>query len=162
MTKSVKVYNPAKSLSKGCFRSGEKQFGCLDLTGNGNWPEGIKSKLQDVSHKNNVEILLEEPKIHTDLPDSIFARKQFWHDWANQGTYTVLVISPWLKNGRKTQLRKEALEANIALQFMQPMFKKDDYRAINILLGLLVRSEMAACRFRTFTGRSRSRNSNRI
>ena len=141
LTKSGKVYNPAKSLERGCFRCGEKQFGCLDLTGDNKWPETIRTKLQNIGKKSDVELLLEKSKTKADLPDSIFARKQFWRDWANHGTYTALVVSPWLKNDEKTQLRKEALEANIALQFMQPMLRKDDYRAVNILLGLLVKAK---------------------
>ena len=141
LTRTSKVYNPAKSFDKGCFYTGEKQFGCLDLTEEGKWSEPIKTKLQNIAEKSQVEVFLEKAKTKADLPDSIFARKQFWRDWANQGTYTVLVISPWLKDGAKTQLRKEALEANIALQFMQPMPRKDDYRAVNILLGLLVKAK---------------------
>ena len=41
---------------------------------------------------------------------------------------------------RKTQLRSEALEAGIALQFMLPMPTADRFRAYNITLGLLVKA----------------------
>lgn len=59
---------------------------------------------------------------------------------ASQGTKTILVVTPWLKNQEKTQLRREALEANIALQFMQPMIKQEDFRVANIVLGMLVKA----------------------
>ncbi|VEP17421.1 Stem cell self-renewal protein Piwi (fragment) [Hyella patelloides LEGE 07179] len=84
---------------------------------------------------------MENPKQKSDLPDSLFSRKKFWQNWANQGTNTVLVISPWLENQEKTKLRREALEANIALQFMQPMPTPEDYRAVNIILGLLLKAK---------------------
>ncbi|AFZ37878.1 stem cell self-renewal protein Piwi [Stanieria cyanosphaera PCC 7437] len=141
ITKSKKVYRPEASFKQGCFRTGEKQFGCLDLTGNGDWSELIRNKLEDLAQKSGVDILLEPAKKTTDLPDSLLTRKQFWQDWANQGTHTVLVITPWLQNTEKSRLQREALEANIALQFMQPMSKPDNYRAVNIILGLLLKAK---------------------
>ena len=140
LTKSEKVHRPIKSLEEGCFRTGEQQFGCLDLTGNGKWSKFIQDKLENVARKSGVDILLEAAKKKTDLPDNIFARKQFWQDWADRGTKTILVISHWLQNTKKAQLQKEALEANMALQFMQPMFKEEKYRIANILLGLLLKA----------------------
>lgn len=141
LTKAKKVYRPINSLDEGCFRTGEQQFGCLDLTGNGKWSEFIKNKLENVASKSDIDIVLESAKKKTDLPDRIFTRKQFWQDWADQGTQTILVISPWLQNYEKIQLEKEALEANIALQFMQPMFKEEKYRLANIILGLLLKAK---------------------
>lgn len=141
LTKSKKVYRTITSLDEGCFRTGEQQFGCLDLTGNGNWSKFIKDKLENVARKSDVDIILESAKNKNDLPDSIFTRKQFWQDWADQGTQTILVISPWLQNTKKVQLEKEALEANIALQFMQPMFKEEKQRLANIILGLLLKAK---------------------
>ena len=141
LTKSSKVYRPINSLDEGCFSTGEQQFGCLDLIGNGNWSKFIRSKLESVAQKSSVDILLEPAQKKTDLPDSIFTRKQFWQDWANRGTQTVLVISNWLSNTEKAQLQKEALEANIALQFMQPMLRKEKYRIANIILGLLLKAK---------------------
>jgi hypothetical protein len=58
-----------------------------------------------------------------------------------QDTQTILVVSPWLQNTVKAQLQKEALEANIALQFMQPMVREEKYRIANIVLGLLVKAK---------------------
>ncbi len=139
LTKSTKVDRPIKSLERGCFKTGEQQFGCLDLTGNGNWSPFIQSKLESVARKSGVDILLEPAQKKSDLPDEIFTRKQFWQDWSDRGTQTILVISNWLQNAEKVQLQKEALEANIALQFMQPMYK-EEHRIANIILGLLLKA----------------------
>ncbi len=138
---NTKIYRPEASLDQGCFRTGETQFGCLDLAENGTWTETIKNKLENVAKKSGVEIVLEAARKKSDLPDSLLSRKQFWQNWANQGTNTILVISPWLKNQKKSKLRREALEANIALQFMQPMPRPEDYRAVNIILGLLLKAK---------------------
>jgi hypothetical protein len=141
LTKSKKVYRPEASLIQGCFGTGEKQFGCLDLTGNDNWPEFISNKLEDVAKRSGVDILLESAKKTNDLPDSLLTRKQFWQDWSDEGTHTVLVVTPWLQNTEKTRLKREALEANIALQFMQPMPTPDNCRVVNIILGLLLKAK---------------------
>ncbi len=141
LTKSKKVYRSINSLDEGCFSTGEQQFGCLDLTGNGNWSKFIQSKLESVAQKSGIDILLEAAQKKSDLPDSIFTRKQFWHDWADRGTQTILVISNWLQNTEKAQLQKEALDANIALQFMQPMLREEKYRIANVILGLLLKAK---------------------
>jgi hypothetical protein len=141
LTQSKKVYRPKNSLEQGCFRTGEKQFGCLDLIGNGEWSEFIKDKLEDVAQKSGVDILLEPAQKKSDLPDSLLTRQQFWQDWADRGTHTVLVVTPWLQNTEKARLQREALAANIALQFMQPMFKSEEYRIANIILGLLLKAK---------------------
>lgn len=138
LTKSKKVYRPINSLDEGCYSTGEQKFGCLDLTGNGKWSEFIQNKLEYVAQKSGVDVELEPAKSRKDLPDNIFTRKQFWQDWSDAETNTVLVISPWLQNNQKAQLQKEALEANIALQFMQPMYQEETYRIANIVLGLLL------------------------
>ena len=126
---------------EGCFSTGEQQFGCLDLTGNGNWSQFISNKLEYVARKSGVEIELETAQKKSDLPDGVFTRKQFWQDWSDRGTQTILVISTWLQTAEKARLQREALEANIALQFMQPMFKDDKYRIANIVLGLLLKAQ---------------------
>jgi hypothetical protein len=140
LTKSKKVYRTIQSLEEGCFSTGEQQFGCLDLTGNGNWSKFIKDKLESVAKKSGVDIELEAARKKSDLPDGVFSRKQFWQDWSDRGTQTILVVSPWLQNADKAQLQKEALEANVALQFMRPMFKEEQYRIANIILGLLLKA----------------------
>jgi hypothetical protein len=141
LTQTKKVYKPEASLKNGCFRIGETQFGCLDLTGNDNWSEFIRKKLENVAKKSNIDIVLEKAQKKTDLPDSPLTRQQFWQNWSGLGTKTVLVISPWLQDTVKTQLQREALQANIALQFMQPMVRIDEYRLANITLGLLVKAK---------------------
>jgi hypothetical protein len=141
LTKSIKVNRPKKSLDLGCYSVGEKQFGCLDLTNSGGWSKFISNKLESVAKKSDVNIFLESAKNKQDLPNSSLARKQFWQSWANQGTQTILVVTPWLENTIKAQFQREALEANIALQFMQPMFKLEDYRIANIVLGLLLKAK---------------------
>ncbi|MGF1590739.1 MAG: argonaute PAZ domain-containing protein [Pleurocapsa sp.] len=141
LTKSIKVNRPKKSLDVGCYSVGEKQFGCLDLTNSGGWSKFISNKLESVAKKSDVNIFLESAKNKQDLPNGSLARKQFWQSWANQGTQTILVVTPWLENTVKAQFQREALEANIALQFMQPMFKLEDYRIANIVLGLLLKAK---------------------
>ena len=140
LTKSQKVYRPINSLDQGCFSMGEQKFGCLDLAGNGQWSKFIQDKLEYVAKKSGVNIELEAPQKKSDLPDNVFTRQQFWSNWADRGTQTILVISPWLQNSEKARLNKEALEANIALQFMQPMFREEEYRTANIILGLLLKA----------------------
>lgn len=141
LARQCKVYRPETSLKRGCLRTGEKQFGCLDLVGTGVWSEGIRNLLLSTARNSEVEIFLEDPKGRSDLPDGVLARRQFWQQWANQGTQTVLVVSNWLGDGEKARLRLEALEANIALQFMLPMPRTEQYRAINIVLGLLLKAK---------------------
>ena len=141
LAKSTKVFRTEACFKHGCLKTGEKQFGCLDLVGNGVWAETVRNKLEQVAKSSGTEVFLETPKKGADLPDRTFTRRQFWEEWADQGIYTVLVISPWLEIAQKTQLRGEALEANVALQFMQPMPKPDPYRAINIVLGVLVKAK---------------------
>ncbi len=141
LTRSIKVDRPKKSLDVGCFSVGEQQFGCLDLTNNGGWSQFVSDKLKSVAKKSQVDILLEPAQKKADLSDSSLLRKQFWQHWAEQGTQTILVVTPWLENTVKAQFQQEALEANIALQFMQPMFKLEDYRLANIVLGLLLKAK---------------------
>lgn len=141
LTKYQKVRRPKNSLDVGCFSVGEKQFGCLNLTNDSGWSEFVGHKLESVAKKSDADIVLESAKSKKDLPDSPLVRKQFWQNWANQGTQTILLITPWLENTVKAQYQREALEANIALQFMQPMFKPEEYRIANIVLGLLLKAK---------------------
>lgn len=62
LTKNKNVYRPMNSLEQGCYRTGEQQFGCLNLTGDGNWSEFIQDKLEYVAKKSGVDILLEPAK----------------------------------------------------------------------------------------------------
>lgn len=135
------IARPVDVFKHGCLRSGETQFGCLDLVGNGEWPKGIESILKDVANKSGADITLESAKKKNDLSESSFSRQEFWQNWFEQGTQTVLVVSHWLESSEKTRLRLEALQAKICLQFMQPMPILDKYRAYNIILGLLLKAK---------------------
>jgi hypothetical protein len=141
LTKFNKIHRPIKSLEVGCYATGEKQFGCLNLTDNSGWSKFVSKQLEIVAKKSDVDIVLETAKNQRDLPDRPLARKQFWHNWSDQNIKTVLVITPWLQNNVKAQYQREALEANIALQFMQPMFQLEEYRLANIVLGLLLKAK---------------------
>lgn len=134
------VARPEVALRKGCLRTGELKFGCLNLTGEANWSALVKQQLTTVSKANEVELDLETVLTQQDLPDREIARRQFWQSLAQDDIRTMLVISPWLGDSKKTQLRREALQAGIALQFMLPMINPDKYRAANITLGLLVKA----------------------
>ncbi len=120
---------------------GETQFGCLDLAGNGQWSKHVESKLRDLADKCGVELKLEQARQKSDLPDNLFSRQEFWQSWAKGGTNTILVVTPWLESPEKARLRREALQANICLQFMQPMPKPEEYRTYNIILGLLLKAK---------------------
>ena len=141
LSKQNNIKKTQDSLKYGCFRTGEKRFGCLDLVGNTDWSKTIQSKLNAAARNSGVEILLESPKTQAELPDTLLARRQFWENWSAQGTQTILVVSPLLGMAEKMKLRGEALEANIALQFMRPMPTPDTYRATNVILGLLVKAK---------------------
>jgi hypothetical protein len=141
LTKFNKVHRPLKSLEVGCYATGERQFGCLNLTDNSGWSKFVSDQLESVAKKSDVNIVLETAKNKQDLPDRSLVRQQFWQNWSDQGIKTVLVITPWLENTVKNQYQREALEANIALQFMQPMFQLEKYRLANIILGLLLKAK---------------------
>jgi hypothetical protein len=127
-------------LKMGCLRIGEEQFGCLNLMGNGIWDKTVEKLLYEIAEASEAKIKLEIPKVKSDLPDKMIARKQFWQNWSSeQETKTILVITPWLGTEEKMRMRREALEENIALQFMRP--NSDAYRGLNIVLGLLVKAK---------------------
>lgn len=134
------VPRPEAALKKGCLRIGELQFGCLNLTEDACWPALVKEQLTTVSEANGVELSFGNVLTQQDLPERGIPRWQFWQDLAQNNTRTMLVVSPWLGDSKKTQLRREALQAGIALQFMLPMIRSDKYRAANITLGLLVKA----------------------
>lgn len=139
LTKTKLVSRTEGCFNGGCLRIGETNFGCLDLVGDGIWDNNVKNLLNKVAKSSLAEVSLENPKTKKDLPDSVIARQQFWQNWAAQGTQTILVITHYLGTQEKMRLRREALEANIALQFMRP--NSEYYRAVNIVLGLLVKAK---------------------
>ncbi|HEY9747983.1 MAG TPA: argonaute PAZ domain-containing protein [Allocoleopsis sp.] len=141
ITRTGTVSKPQEVIKKGCLRTGESKFGCLDLSGSRAWPNLIRTQLISTAIASNFNNLyLEEPKCREEYPDTDLARRRFWSDFAARGILTVLVVSPWLSDGVKIRLRREALQSGIALQFMLPMSRPDNYRATNITLGLLVKA----------------------
>jgi hypothetical protein len=136
---AVKRANDA--LKRGCLRTGETKFGFLNyLPEDGDWPEAVKNQLLSTAKASNVSLDLSHQFRRQDLPDSDMERRRFWNSISDLDVRTMLVVSPMLGNSRKAQLRKEALQAGIALQFMRPMRGSDQYRAANVTLGLLVKA----------------------
>lgn len=136
------VKRPKQVIQQGCLSVGETKFGCLNLLMNGEgWPQLIVEQLQSTAAASNVTVELNSLWHYCNLPNSDIERRRFWSDIVQQqGIKTMLVVSEMLGNERKTQLRREALQAGIALQFMLPMVRPDEYRAANITLGLLVKA----------------------
>lgn len=131
---------PEVVLRRGCYRTGELRFGCLDLVGTGAWDSLVKQQLQGVAAASGVTLDLATVRTRQDLPERDLAKRQFWANLAQDGVLTMLVVTPWLGNEAKTRLRRDALQAGIALQFMLPMLRPDKYRATNVTLGLLVKA----------------------
>ncbi|MBW4489255.1 MAG: argonaute PAZ domain-containing protein [Trichocoleus desertorum ATA4-8-CV12] len=145
ITRTGTVSKPQEVIKRGCLRTGESKFGCLDLSGSRSWPSLIRTQLISTANASHFNALyLEEPQCREEYPDTDLARRRFWSDFAARGILTVLVVSPWLTDGVKIRLRREALQAGIALQFMLPMPRpeksNEKYRATNITLGLLVKA----------------------
>ncbi len=138
---NIVVKRPNDAIKKGCLRVGETQFGCLHLQHtDGDWPELIKQQLLTTAEASETTIDLNYQYSGEQLPDSDIERRRFWSEVSESNIKTMLVVSGWLGSEYKTQLRREALQAGIALQFMLPMAKPDPYRGANITLGLLVKA----------------------
>lgn len=140
------VKQSADALRKGCLKVGELNFGCLCLQNVvDTWPGPIRDELSRVATKNNVTLNLNCVRFDAEMSDNLIERRQFWQAIANNNVKTMLVVSrpSGLRVG-KTQLRREALQAGIALQFMHPMPTNDNYRAANITLGLLIKAQWQA------------------
>jgi argonaute family protein len=71
------------------------------------------------------------------------------HDWFAEGIQTVLVVMPWSSNERKQKIRIQALDAGIATQFVVPI-KVDQYKALNVVLGLLCKAGWQPIRLEPF------------
>jgi hypothetical protein len=126
-------------LTKGCLRVGETKFGFLSLLPEiSGWPQEVRSQLLSTAKANGVSLDLDHLWLYDQLPSSEIERRGFWNRIAQEEQVkTVLVVSKRL-GARKTQLRKEALQAGIALQFMYPNPNK--FRSVNITLGLLLKA----------------------
>lgn len=135
------VKRPKEAMQTGCLRVGETDFGCLCLQQScADWPAAIRQKLLETARNSATEISLHQVYDRHQLAGGEMAQRRFWSAVAAQGVKTVLVVSDKLGDQRKTQLKREALQAGIALQFMRPMPAPDEYRADNITLGLLVKA----------------------
>jgi hypothetical protein len=141
------VNRTADVLSKGCIRAGELKFGCLNLANElEKYPQSVEKCLTDIAKHSNVEIRLGKPLTSKRLPEGDLDRQIFWKEWAKTGIQTILVFSPRLSNSRKQKIRVEALKAGIATQFMTPIKMDDQYKSMNVVLGLLAKAGWQAVR----------------
>ena len=126
---------------KGCVKVGEVKFGCLNLYSESHkYPAEVEKCLKTVAQNSGAEIEYASYKTAKDLPQDDLDRQIFWQEWAESGIQTILVVSPWLPNARKKQIRVEALQAGIATQFILPFPKADAFKAMNVVLGLLCKA----------------------
>lgn len=138
---NVEVKNPNSALQKGFLRVGELKIGCVNLISPEDaWPKLIREKLLSIAKVNNVTLDLDLEYYQSGLPEGDLKRRQFWKSISEAGVKTMLVVTPVLGEFHKTRMRREALQAGIAIQFMRPMPKPDNYRAANVLLGLMMKA----------------------
>lgn len=126
---------------RGCVKVGELSFGCLNLVDNvQEYPANVRSCLERIAEYSGVKIFLEPPRTRNSVPKGEIDRQMFWQSWAESGIKTILVVGSHLKKRQWQKIRIEALQAGIAPQFMRPMPQSDQYRAMNITLGLLAKA----------------------
>jgi len=126
---------------KGCARVGETKFGCLNLYNQKcQYPEEVRECLLEIAKKSNVSIEIDSYKTLQDLPEGELDQQIFWQNWSSEGIKTVLVVMDWSANERKQKIRVQALQAGIATQFIVPKPKADQYKALNVVLGLLCKA----------------------
>lgn len=135
------VNQVAKVRYKGCAKTGEIRFGCLNLYNDRHkYPVEVEKCLKDIASKSKVSLDLDSYRTQQDLGSSELDQQVFWHQWASEGIKTVLVVMPWSPNERKQKIRAQALQAGIATQFIVPKPKADQYKALNVTLGLLCKA----------------------
>jgi argonaute family protein len=131
----------AKVRYKGCVRVGEKKFGCLNLYNEKRqYPEEVRKCLLEIAKNSTTEIEIDSYRTHQDLPEGELDQQIFWQNWSDEGIKTVLVVMDWSSNERKQKIRVQALQAGIATQFIVPKPKADQYKALNVVLGLLCKA----------------------
>jgi hypothetical protein len=131
----------AKVRYKGCARIGETKFGCLNLYDESRkYPQKVRECLSKIAKKTNTNIDINSYRTGQDLPDNELDQQMFWQNWSNEGVKTILVVMPWSANERKQKIREQALQAGIATQFIVPLPKADDNKALNVVLGLLCKA----------------------
>ncbi|MFQ3679314.1 MAG: hypothetical protein SNJ60_02220 [Pseudanabaenaceae cyanobacterium] len=123
----------------GCAVPGETRLGCLNLFNNARrYPEAVAKCLGDVARQTGVTLETNSYRTQQDYPAEGLAQTRFWRDWAQEGIRTVLVVMP--RSARKQIIRKQALQAGMATQFMVPLPKANDHKALNVVLGLLCKA----------------------
>ncbi len=131
----------AKVRYKGCATIGETQFGCLNLYDESRkYPQKVRECLLEIARRTNTRIDIDSYRTGQDLPDNELDQQIFWQNWSNEGVKTVLVVMPWSPNERKQKIREQALQAGIATQFIVPLSKLGEYKALNVVLGLLCKA----------------------
>ncbi len=131
----------AKVRYKGCVKVGETKFGCLNLYNEKHqYPEEVGKCLLETAKNSGTQIAIDSYRTFQDLPAGELDQQMFWQNWAEEGIKTVLVVMPWSPNERKQKIRVQALQAGIATQFIVPKPKADQYKALNVVLGLLCKA----------------------
>jgi len=128
---------------KGCVRVGERKFGCLNLFNERpQYPQEVRQCLLEIAEKSGAEIEIDSYRTGQDLKEGAgeLDQKRFWKKWSDEGIKTVLVVMDWSPEERKQKIRAQALEAGIATQFIVPTAKIDQYKALNVVLGLLCKA----------------------
>ncbi|MFN3680011.1 argonaute PAZ domain-containing protein [Thermosynechococcus sp.] len=139
---SQEVDQTSKIRHYGCAKTGETKFGCLNLFNDKRqYPEEVRKCLLEIAQNSSTQIEIDYYCTKSQYPEHDLGQKQFWRQWAGEGIKTVLVVMPWLPHEHKTTLRKQALEAGIATQFMIPTSMPNDYKALNVCLGLLCKAK---------------------
>jgi len=131
----------AKVRYEGCVRVGETKFGCLNLYNEKRqYPEEVRRCLLEIAQKNNTKIEINSYRTLRDLPENELDQQMFWQNWSDEGIKTVLVVMDWSANERKQKIRVQALQAGIATQFIVPKPEANQYKALNVVLGLLCKA----------------------
>ncbi len=135
----IEVTNTAQVFNKGCVRVGETKFGCLNLYNRQRqFPPEIIRKLESVAAKNQVQLEYSY-RTGADLPEDDLGKQRFWENWAKEEIKTCLVVMPQTERKRKQEIRKQALKAGIATQFLL-LPEMSEYKAVNVVLGMLCKA----------------------
>lgn len=139
--KQQSVKDARGSLYKGCFRANDITIGCLHLDISAEeshaFPELIDIALTKVEQSNGVTVTRKPAK--TVFPKDIWEQQRFLDKVKQTGIDVLLVVTKkWLGDSRKSQLRKQFLEAGLATQFCIPTQESSArFKAENVVLGLL-------------------------
>lgn len=135
------VKDARASLNKGCFRARNLTIGCLHLDvkegASHAFPEEIDLTLTKVARSSGVAITQKPAK--TNFPEDAWGQQDFLDKVKRTGVDVLLIVTKkWLGDSRKSQLRKQFLEAGLATQFFIPtQGSSAKFKAENVVLGLL-------------------------